>query len=209
MQHTDLNEPILVENVRAELSGWPPPDPRQERLRVDYLAHLESHGTAALWKSGPPEHLTASCVVLSDDLAETLLCFHRKGKFWVQFGGHLEESDASLAAAAAREAREESQVPTLQLLDAAPFDLDRHALSGGWTCAEHLDVGFVAVLPRTAAFAVSDESEALAWWPVSALPTDAAEGLADRIARARRHAAQLLDGQAPDAQAPHQGQAAR
>lgn len=170
---------------------------------MGYLAHLESHGASALLKAGPPEHLTASCVVLSDDLAQTLLCFHRKGRFWVQFGGHLEESDASLADAAQREAREESQVPTLELLDTVPFDLDRHALSGGWTCAEHLDVGFVAVLPRAAAFAVSDESEALAWWPVTALPVDAAEGLADRVARARRHAALLLHRR-DEQQAPHQ-----
>lgn len=196
MPHHDLTE-----SARAQLAGWQSPDDRQERLRVQYLAHLESHGRAALSKGGPPEHLTASCVVLSEDLAETLLCFHRKGKFWVQFGGHLEESDASLAEAARREAREESQVAALELLGDEPFDLDRHALSGGWTCAEHLDVGFVAVLPRAAAFAVSDESEALAWWPVSAIPGDSADGLADRVARARRHAARLLNGRAPHEQA--------
>jgi len=180
-----------LDQVRSELARWTAPDERQERLRADYLAHVHAHGTAALTKGGHPAHLTASCVVLSEDLAETLLCFHRKGRFWVQLGGHLEASDGSLLDAAGREAREESGATTVQILGEAPFDLDRHALSGGWTCAEHLDVGFVAVVPRSAAVAASDESEALAWWPVSALPADSVSGLADRVSRARRHAARV------------------
>ncbi len=180
-----------LDRVRSELAGWTAPDESQERLRADYLAHVRAHGTAALAKGGHPAHLTASCVVLSEDLAETLLCFHRKGRFWVQLGGHLEASDRSLLDAAGREAREESGATTVQILGEAPFDLDRHALSGGWTCAEHLDVGFVAIVRRAAAVAASDESEALAWWPVGALPADSVSGLADRVSRARRHAARV------------------
>ena len=75
--------------------------------RAAFLGFARTHGDAALWKSGGPEHLTASCFVLSPDLGQVLLTHHRKGGFWVQLGGHLEPTDTSLADAARREAREE------------------------------------------------------------------------------------------------------
>lgn len=178
----------VLNAVVSALEGWQGPDPAQERLRRDYLDHLRRHGDAGLWKSGVPQHVTASCVVLSEDLDEALLCLHGKGRFWVQFGGHLERDDASLADAARREAREESGVDGLELLAPTPFDLDRHALSGAWRCAEHLDVGFVSVLPRSTAAARSAESDDVAWWPLEDLPAPLAAGLADRLARAQRFA---------------------
>lgn len=178
----------MLTAVVSTIEGWQGPDPDQERLRLDYLAHLREHGDAGLWKAGMPQHVTASCVVLSEDLDETLLCLHGKGRFWVQFGGHLEPGDRSLAGAARREAREESGVTDLELLSPTPLDLDRHALSGAWRCAEHLDVGFVSVLPRSTAAARSVESDDVAWWPLDHLPAPLAAGLPHRLARARRFA---------------------
>lgn len=69
-------------------------------LRDEYLAFLEQRGESALERDGGPEHVTASCFVLSPNLAQVLLCFHRKGRFWVQLGGHVEPGDGSVAAAA-------------------------------------------------------------------------------------------------------------
>ncbi|MHB1290548.1 NUDIX hydrolase, partial [Georgenia sp.] len=174
------------------LASWSAPDPRQEETVAGYLDHLRTHGVAALSRDGDPAHLTASCVVLTPDLTEVLLCFHGRGRFWVQFGGHLEPEDVSLATAARREAREESGLAGLDLLSPVPFDVDRHALSGAWRCAEHLDVGFVALAPRAAAIAVSPESGDVAWWPVDAVPAESAHGLADRVRRATEFAAAQL-----------------
>lgn len=183
----------MISAATELLSTWSAPDARQEETVAGYLDHLRRHGTGALSRDGDPAHLTASCVVLSPDLAEVLLCFHGKGRFWVQLGGHLEAEDVSLPDAARREAREESGIADLELLSPVPFDVDRHALSGAWRCAEHLDVGFVAVAPRAAAIAVSEESGDVAWWPVDAVPADAAHGLADRVRRARDVAAVQLE----------------
>jgi 8-oxo-dGTP pyrophosphatase MutT (NUDIX family) len=168
------------------LSALPP-----SAIRDEYLEFVSSGEHAALRRDGGPEHLTASCFVFSPDLARTLLCFHRKGGFWVQFGGHLEPQDASLASAGLREAREESGIADLELLSQSIVDLDRHELHGGFGCAAHWDVGLVAIADPTTAVAVSDESEDVRWFPVGQLPVGSVAGFGERIERARDAAASL------------------
>ncbi|MFJ7287503.1 NUDIX hydrolase [Curtobacterium sp. NPDC098951] len=158
----------------------PVPVPVPDRDR--FLAFVRAHGDAALRRDGGPEHLTASCFVFSPDLGSVLLCLHRKGRFWVQFGGHLEPDDRDLADAARREAREESGIADLDLLDRGLADLDRHDLHGGFACAAHWDVGFVAVVDPARATTVSDESDDVRWFALDALPEGLAPGLPARLA---------------------------
>lgn len=180
----------LRDDAVAVLTAWRAPSAEQDSLRRQYLAHLAAHPDG-LWRDGPPAHLTASCFVLDDAFSHVLLCLHGKGRFWVQFGGHLEPGDASLSAAALREGREESGLPELTLLRPDPVDLDRHQLSSAFgRCTEHLDVAFAAVAGRTATTAVSSESEDVAWWPVDDLPPGVVPDLPRRlqglVARARQ-----------------------
>jgi 8-oxo-dGTP pyrophosphatase MutT (NUDIX family) len=157
----------------------------QQRLRSEYLRHLAEHPDG-IWKSGPPAHLTASCFVLDPSAENVLLTLHRKGGFWVQFGGHLEPADTSLAQAALREANEESGVPGLVLLPKAqpqPVGLHRHPLSAAFgRCREHLDVAYVAIAESSALPGVSDESDDVAWWPVGRLPVGTVPDLSGRLA---------------------------
>ena len=81
------------------LHAYQPADRHQEALRVEYLAFLDEHADA-VWKAGPPEHLTASCLVLDEPLERVLLTHHRRARMWFQFGGHLEPGDRSVRAAA-------------------------------------------------------------------------------------------------------------
>lgn len=105
------------------LSAWAPRDEHLKTLRTEYLDYLADGGTAD--RVASPQHLTASTFVLSPDLRHVLLCYHRKGQFWVQLGGHVEPGDRSVAAAAAREAHEESGLPGLEL--AHPTQIARSA----------------------------------------------------------------------------------
>lgn len=176
-----------AERVLDDLRAWTPADPGQRALLERYVALVAARGETALLRDGGPEHLTGSCWVLSPDLTHVLLCFHRKGQFWVQTGGHVEAGDRSLAATALREAREESGIAGLRLLRAEdgrcrPTDVDRHDLSGAFgSCRAHWDVGYAAVAPAGATATASAESEDVAWFPVDALPADAAPGLGDRL----------------------------
>jgi 8-oxo-dGTP pyrophosphatase MutT (NUDIX family) len=124
--------------------------------------------------------------VLDPSAENVLLTLHRKGGFWVQFGGHLEPADTSLAQAALREGTEESGVPGLVLLPRAqpqPVGLHRHPLSAAFgRCREHLDVAYVAIAEAGALPGVSEESDDVAWWPVGRLPAGTVPDLAGRLA---------------------------
>ncbi|WP_226345139.1 NUDIX hydrolase [Agilicoccus flavus] len=158
------------ERAVADLLAHAPAGPDQAALRDAFVAHLRAHPDA-LSRSGPPAHLTAGCVVLDARSERVCLVLHRKARAWFQPGGHLEAADAGLAAAAARESREETGLPGL-VVDPHPVDLDRHALSGAFgRCTEHLDVRFLAVAPEGAEPVCSPESLDVRWWPVDDLPT--------------------------------------
>lgn len=184
---TDVPTAYLTLRADAEhvLEGWHAPDPQQERLRVELLDHCATHPDA-LWKQGPPAHLTASALVLNASLDKVLLTLHAKAGLWLQFGGHFEPGDQSVLGAATREAREESGIADL-VLHPQLVHLDRHALlaAGFGRCSEHLDLRYAGIAEDEDAYAVSEESLDVAWWPVDALP-DASAGEIGPLAQAAR-----------------------
>ena len=96
-----------TDDAIGRLLAWDPPS-SSGGVRGDYVRFLRDVGVAALDRDSGPVHLTASCFIFTPTLTHVLLCFHRKGQFWVQVGGHIDADDATLVAAALREAREES-----------------------------------------------------------------------------------------------------
>ena len=177
-------------HARAEalLASWTAPDAVQEARRQDFLAHLAAH-PGALWKQGPPAHLTASALVLDAAGEHVLLTLHRKAGAWFQFGGHYEPADVDPHAAATREAREESGIADLVVAPGL-VELDRHTLVGSFgRCREHLDLRFAAVAPEGARHVVSEESLDVRWWPVARLPDTAGADLGRLVAAARRQLA--------------------
>ena len=160
------------DDALAVLAGWRAPTGAQEALRAAYVAHLEAHPDG-LYRSCFPDHLTAGCLVVSDDGAEVLLNLHRKARRWFAFGGHLEPADRSVAAAALREATEESGLAGL-VLDPLPVHLSLHPVPfcDPRGTVRHLDVRYVARVPRGTRPSLSPESLELRWFPVDDLPTD-------------------------------------
>jgi 8-oxo-dGTP pyrophosphatase MutT (NUDIX family) len=173
----------LRADARAQLQAWDPPDSAQAALCADFLDAL-ARDADAMSRNGPPAHVTAGVIVLDPQLTSVLLTHHRKAGAWFQFGGHLEPGDSTVAAGAAREAREESGLTDLALHPDI-VHLDRHALPATFgRCREHLDIRFAAVAPEGAAPTVSTESLDVRWWPVDALPPGAAVDLRPLIAAA-------------------------
>src|SRR3712207_3883041 len=117
---TASNAAVHADAVRV-LSGWAPDDPGQQGLRHAFLGFLAARPDACD-RSCVPGHLTASAVLLSHSGAQVLLALHPRVGRWVQLGGHCEESDAGLAAAALREATEESGLADLEI-DLTPLHL--------------------------------------------------------------------------------------
>ena len=175
---------FLREDAIARLRAWAPPTPGQERLRGEYLHHLEEHEDA-MARSGPPAHLTGSAIVLDETGEQVLLTHHPKARLWLQFGGHFEAGDASVWHGAAREAVEESGISSLRVLPEI-VDLSRHALGTSFgRCREHLDVRYAATAPDDAVHIVSAESLDVRWWPADRLPDGAPRDLVPLIEAAR------------------------
>ncbi len=177
---------MRLDDLRTSLRALP-----KSELRDRYLRFLDESGEGALRRDGGPEHVTGSCFVFSPGFDRVLLCFHRKGQFWVQFGGHVEPEDATVAEAARREAREESGIGSLTLLTPAIMDLDLHQLNAGFSCSAHWDVGYAAVAGPDAVVSVSDESEDVRWFPVDELPDQIPAGFGTRMEQVRSKAMSL------------------
>lgn len=185
-----MTHPLPADAV-ATLQRWAPPDAGQEVLRAAYLDHLAVHPDG-VWRSCVPAHLTASALVLDAAAERVLLTHHRKGGFWGQLGGHCEPEDTTLAGAALREATEESGVEGLRVVGGGPVDLDHHELSSAFgSCGSHLDVRYAVVAPPGAEPVVSQESHAVAWFALEALPAESVLDLSRLVAAAR--AAVLAD----------------
>jgi 8-oxo-dGTP pyrophosphatase MutT (NUDIX family) len=173
----------LSESARALLTDWEPLDDDQRRLRDDFVGHLDTADDP--WsRECLPDHLTASAIVVDHSRTNVLLALHRKVGMWLQFGGHIEPDDLSIADAAHREVLEESGLPDVTLVGKHPLRLDRHQAPCGRAARHHLDIQFLGLTHSSASPKASEESLDVRWFPVGALPTETDEAVRQLVAAA-------------------------
>ncbi len=178
--------PLSVrDSAIAILTDWQAPDPAQDSLRHAVLAFVQAREDACR-RECVPGHVTASALVLDDSGSRVLLTLHPRLRRWVQLGGHCEDEDDDIVAAALREATEESGIAGLRM-DTELVAVHVHPL----TCSlgvptRHLDLQFAAHAPAGAQIAISEESDDLRWWPAGGLPPGSDHALAYLVDRALR-----------------------
>jgi len=178
----------LLDDTRRTLAMAPQDTPQDRFEAAAWAALLAQRGPELLTRACAPSHLTASAVVLDPAAGSTCLVLHGRIGLWVQPGGHLEPGDSTVAAGAAREAREETGIEGRIL--AAPVLLSRHqAPCRPGVVDWHLDVQY-ALIADPVAPRLSPESRDVAWWPVTALADldargELACGVLESVRRAR------------------------
>jgi 8-oxo-dGTP pyrophosphatase MutT (NUDIX family) len=147
----------LVQLLRTHVAG----DGREEADRCSML-RLAVELADPLSRNEPSAHFTASAFVIDEPCERACLVSHVKLGRLLQPGGHVEAADASLEAAALREAREETEL-ALELHPTAPrpFDLDVHRIPGrpGEPGHYHLDVRYLLV-------GRGEPCDGAAWYPL-------------------------------------------
>lgn len=185
-RHPDVT--ALHADVLATLASMPldPADGTgQAAIREGFYGLLAARPDATR-RACVPGHVTASTLVLDAEARRVLLTLHPRVGAWLQLGGHLEDTDSSLLAAAAREAAEESGIAGIAL-DPLPVNLDVHPI----TCSlglptRHYDVQFVGRAPAGAEPRISFESDDLRWFEIGDLPAGVSPELPAFLDRAVR-----------------------
>jgi hypothetical protein len=114
---------------------------------IDFL-----HRNDAFWQRTTLEgHITGSAWVLSPDRGSALLIHHKKLNRWMQPGGHVDETDETVAHTALRELREETGMKDARLLRPYLFDVDVH------------EIPAVATNPRTCTSTCATSSKLARW----------------------------------------------
>lgn len=162
---------VLVRLLRLHVTS----DEREEadRCAMMRLAHELAD---PLSRTEPRAHFTASAFVVDQNGARTCLVQHVKLNRLLQPGGHVEQSDLSLEAAALREAYEETALEVV-LHPAAPrpFDLDIHEIPErpGEPAHFHLDVRYLVV-------GRGEPGEGAAWYPIGEAGDESVGRLAEK-----------------------------
>jgi hypothetical protein len=147
----------IEELLRAHVAA----DAREEADRIAML-RLFRELERPMSRRQERAHFTASAYVVDATCERACLVWHLKLERLLQPGGHVEEDDVSLEAAALREAREETSLELEPHPRAPrPFDLDIHEIPArpGEAAHFHLDVRYLLV-------GRGEPCEGAAWYPL-------------------------------------------
>jgi 8-oxo-dGTP pyrophosphatase MutT (NUDIX family) len=115
-------------------------------------------------------HFTGSAWIVNKRRTHALMTLHRKLNKWLQLGGHADGNE-NLLEVALTEAKEESGLSSLRIVDHRIFDIDLHIIPQKGEVPEHLhyDVRFLIEAEMNESLVMSDESNDLAWIPFDAV----------------------------------------
>jgi 8-oxo-dGTP pyrophosphatase MutT (NUDIX family) len=158
---------------------------KSQDLVEHLLIHTAEPFSAQQFCSG---HITCTALVFHPEKTRALMIHHHRLLRWLLPGGHVEETDASLDAAAARQAFEETRVQ----IDSGckPFlaGIDVHGIPGGKTKPYHLHHDLIWCFQAASdEFEITGEAPEVVWARESDWPRlDLTAAIRNSIGRATR-----------------------
>jgi 8-oxo-dGTP pyrophosphatase MutT (NUDIX family) len=115
-----------------------------------------------------PGHMTGSAFIIDLTGKFVFLTHHAKLNKWFQPGGHA-DGDENIIAVAMREAREETGLTTLGLVNNSIFDIDIHVIPArkDFPLHDHYDVRILLTASKEENYVITEESNDLAWIPLA------------------------------------------
>ncbi len=143
---------LRLQDITDQLRQHIPLDATEAAHLAATLHFLETCDSNPLSRDTPEGHITASCLAIHPTDASMVVLWHKKIGRWLQPGGHVEDTDASVADASLRELCEESGATAA---DVRAFlgivDVDVHPIPAHKDQPEHFhyDVRFGFVMSTT------------------------------------------------------------
>jgi len=170
-----------------EIRAYCPWNEQEERDREVMLWYLES-APDSLLRENRIAHFTASAWVLDGAHEKVLMVYHNIYNSWSWTGGHA-DGEEDLATVAIREAREETGVKSLKLLDGGIFSLetivvDGHEKRGDYVSSHlHLNVTYLLEADGDDALSVKpDENSGVRWFtPEDAVAASTEPWMCERV----------------------------
>src|SRR5690606_27549974 len=136
---------------------------------ADFIALIEDD--LAFSRERSEGHFTASAWIVNKRRTDTLPTLHKKLNRWLELEGHADGNE-NLLEVAMTEAREESGLSSLRIVDQFIFDIDKHIIPASPAATQHFhyDVRFLIEAEIDEPLTISAESKDLAWVSFDAVP---------------------------------------
>jgi len=156
-----VTRPTSLEIVESFDPGTDGAARKSRELTLNLLRHSEAPFSRLQFAPG---HVTCTALVLHPAEPKVLFMHHHRLRRWLLPGGHVEESDTSLAEAAAREAKEETCVRIDSRYPSRLAGIDVHGIPPRVNEPFHLHHDLIWCFRALAAeIATTDEAPSVLW----------------------------------------------
>lgn len=157
-----MNRQELIENLENYHTPY-----EEERSFAPRFLSLLSNFPNCYTRSLITGHMTGSAWIINENADAVLLVHHKKLDRWLQPGGHA-DGEENIINVSSKEAKEETGLSSLRLVNENIFDIDIHHIPEHKDVKSHLhhDIRFLFQADHSEEIVVSNESNEVAWFPL-------------------------------------------
>lgn len=175
-------------DLRSQITNYRPYDQHEKSDQTSFLYCMDIFPDI-LTRENPICHATSSCWILNRNHTGALMLFHNIEQKWMWPGGHV-DGETDFAEVALREAKEETSLSSVNLVNDQIFSLEvlnvpAHIRKGKFVSAHlHLDCSYLLEADDTEPFKTKpDENSAIRWMDFAEIETAIDEGAMEKLYR--------------------------